>query len=236
MLRHGTVGRSVGDGRQALVWRTLRGRRIAVHTPQGSYASRRAPVELREAERIATCLADLLEPAGQPPLELDIYLIDAVDAAPAHATAIVRLVAPERPGEPIAYPLTRQLVERWYGPRALTAAPLVDGLAGLVAARAQIGPPLDTVQASVNERLAGGHSVSPLATDADGSARTAFVAFLIERYGPEALRAALAGDQAAYQRPLGELEQAWLAAVRRKRREVAPWRSFLQHLLPLIGP
>src|SRR5437879_973218 len=92
----------------ALGWRTYAGKRVAVHAPEGSYAARRAPAELHEAERAAEALEKLLEPpegkrgAGR----VDIYLTDPVVELPAGISAGEPTgngrEAPGVPGETVA--------------------------------------------------------------------------------------------------------------------------------------
>src|SRR4051812_44163658 len=118
-------------------WRTYAGKRVTIYAADGSYAAKRAPLELREAERAIEALEKLLNPpdskrdAGG---RIEIYLTDPVVDLPANTggagtdgaasppplllenvspEAIVRVVQPEAPGEPVTWPLTRLLVPRW---------------------------------------------------------------------------------------------------------------------------
>ena len=68
--------------------------------------------------------------------------------AAAGANAIMRLVSPEAPGEPISLPVTHVLVQRWFGHGAGSAQVFLDGLAGVVGARLGLS---GTVEAA-NER------------------------------------------------------------------------------------
>lgn len=141
------------------MWLTLTGRRVTVHAPAGSYAAKRAASELRAAESAIALLEGLLKPPDDhnsgPTL---IYLTDPVGdlALPIPAVSrhgrndtvsgdavgntIVRVLEPEAPTEPIAKPLTRMLLSRWFGSSVLATASIVDGLAGVVAARTEEGP------------------------------------------------------------------------------------------------
>ena len=237
--------------REALpAWETHTGQRAVVRAPDGSYPARLAAAELREAERVAEALEKLLEP---PPerrgAALEIYLVDAVGAAEAGAAvratagadAIVRAVRPEDPGEPPAHAVTRVLVSRWFGPAAASAELVVNGLAGLVA-----GAPEDADDA-VRAQLAAGTQVSIFAADREppDPVATSFVRFLLASHGPEPLRSFLAAfdperrDQAAveaYQRPLGALEEAWLAGLREVSGMRATFRALFAYLLPLMRP
>src|SRR5439155_20714841 len=89
---HGTNGH--GRAGEAAVeapnWRTYAGKRVTVHAPEGSYAARRAPGELREADRAFDALEKLLDPPdskrGSVP-RVDVYLADPVFVLPAASAA-----------------------------------------------------------------------------------------------------------------------------------------------------
>ncbi|HMA34190.1 MAG TPA: ABC transporter transmembrane domain-containing protein [Chloroflexia bacterium] len=258
----------------APAWRRYPGKHVTVYAPEGSYAGKRAPAELHAAEQAADTLEKLLAP---PPARRDasvaIYLSDplAAPAAPAlgaasgpdgvlaqmAATAIVRVVQPEAPGEPLIWPLTRQLVAAWYGSRAAAAPLLIDGIAGVAAARLGVGPSVPDAHAWVRSETAAGRPVTVLARLAPAlsapmespagarRAATSFVAFLIETFGLDAVRAFLAmydpdrRDQAAvaaFQRPLGALEEAWRGGLRRPPPRGTAFRTFFRHLGPLLHP
>lgn len=254
-------------------WRDNHGKLVTVHALSGSYADRRIQTELHDAEEVAEALVKLLEPPadrrGEP---VDIYLTDPVtaapgvppqpnghDAVPASGTAIIRIVQPEAPGEPVALPLTRTLIARWFGANAASSALFVDGIAGVVAARTGSGPSIQDAQDWVRAQLTAGQSISvfsQMSTQQPPSAAsqanppenriaTAFIAYLLETYGAAALRQFLAAydpsrqDQAtldAFQRPLGALEETWLAGMAHAPGRSSAIRSFLQYLLPLLKP
>src|SRR6476469_7222764 len=71
-------------------WRTYAGKRVTIHAAEGSYAAKRAPAELREAERAIETLEKLLNPpdssrdAGG---RIEIYLTDPVVDLPANSPA-----------------------------------------------------------------------------------------------------------------------------------------------------
>jgi ABC-type multidrug transport system fused ATPase/permease subunit len=239
-----------------LSWQTRSGKGVAVHAPEGSYPARRAAAELREAERAVGAIDELLAPApgggGEAPV--DIYLTDAVvtdeqdaDVAASFGAddeAIVRVVQPDAPGEPIAYPATRVLVRRWFGADAASASLFVNGIAGVVAADTGAGPGVEEADELVRAELAAGHAVSILAPDSDDFA-TSFVGFLLRTHGVGALRDFLAAydperrDNAAvtaYQRPLAALEELWLASLRELSGVRATFSALFSHLLPLVKP
>src|SRR5690242_4958518 len=99
-------------------WQIQRDRRARIHTLPGSWAASQAATELRRTEKVIDELESLLQPEreqrGGP---VEIYLIDRLTAggldAPlttANPNQIVRVVQPDAPAEPIAWPVTRLLV------------------------------------------------------------------------------------------------------------------------------
>jgi ABC-type multidrug transport system fused ATPase/permease subunit len=226
-----------------LSWQTSAGRGVAVHAPEGSYPARRADGELREAERVVEALAELLSPPPDRRRDrVDVYLTDAIAADEGQADvlgdAIVCVIQPDAPAEPIAYPLTRTLVRRWFGPKAATASPFVEGIAGVVGGRR------DEADARIRAQLDAGETVSVFAPGSPDVA-TSFAAFLLETFGPGSLRELLAAydpdrrDQAvvtAYQRPLAALEELWLARLRHVSGARATFRALVGHLVPLLKP
>src|SRR5205823_14926663 len=127
--------------------------------------------------------------------------------------------------------------------QAVTSAALfLSGIAGVVAARIGAGPSVKEADQTVREAMAAGSPVSifsqGLGVRGEGLASdpspltpnpsplaTSFVGFLIENSGPGALSKFLAAydpdrrDQAAaaaFQRPLGALEETWLMGLKRR--------------------
>jgi ABC-type multidrug transport system fused ATPase/permease subunit len=283
----------------AAAWRTYAGRRVVVYAPHRSYVARRAPAELREAERAAEALDKLLgsPEKGTGPLgRVDIYLTDPVVELPvggvslptdgngrvgatapspsvlqpeeAGSNAIVRVVQPEAPGEPVTWPLVRLLLTRRFS-AALASSPfLLDGIAGVIAARTGAGPAIKEADEAVRVELEEGRTVSVIGrrTKDEGprtdgpqvgpsslvlrlwsanSAATSFVAYLIDNHGAGALRKLLESydaerrDQAtisAFGRPLGALEEVWLAGLKRRPRRLSAFPVFLRQIGPLIRP
>lgn len=233
-------------------WRTFSGKRVVVHAPAGSYAATRASAELAEADGAVAALAELLKPVAGAEGSIEIYLTDGAGApgdtvAAAGPGAIVRAIQPEAPGEPVAWPVTQLLLERWLGPAAAAATAVPAGLAGLAAARAGTGPSVAKAREWVQERLAAGQPVTIFVSGQDGPrpATTAFVAHLIDAHGLPALQRFLAGfdperrDQAAlavYERPLAALEETWLASLRRQAGKREAFRELFRYLAPLIRP
>ena len=60
-----------------VAWQDSVGRRVRVRAPTGSWAAGRAPEVLREAERVAEALRELLRPTAEGD-RVDLYLIDLV--------------------------------------------------------------------------------------------------------------------------------------------------------------
>jgi ATP-binding cassette, subfamily B, bacterial len=259
-----------------LAWRTFAGERVKVHALAGSYPARLGESELRHAERIVAELEKLLE----PPRErrggiVRIYLVDPAGELPTQRStatddrdgygtlsntvgdeAIVRVVQPETPSEPIAWPLTRMLIKRWFGPPAASAMVIVDGVAGVVAARTETGPTVRECEERVDAQLAEGDTMAIVAGQvaadtgsatavANQYAATAFAAYLLEAFGTGSLRQFLLefdperrdhAAMTAYQRPLGTLVEMWLANSRRHQAKLSPVRAFFRHIAPLLRP
>jgi len=248
------------------IWRAYEGKGVVIHVPAGSYAETRAAGELREAERALGVLRDLLDPDESGARgRVDIYVTDgfgdvAADGSVpdrrnggARATgvtgerAVVRVVEPEAPGEPVTWPVTRLVIARWFGPRAASADLLVSGIAGIVAARIAAGPTLDEIRERIRGELEEGQPISIFAPAelAQPYVATSFVAYLVDTHGEDALRRLLVEydpdrrDQAAiavYERPLGALEEAWLVTFRELTGSRQAFRQLFQYLMPLIRP
>jgi ABC-type multidrug transport system fused ATPase/permease subunit len=264
------------------IWRTYPGKRLTIHALEGSYAAKRASSELREAERVVAAFADILKPADeQAQNHIHIYLVDPIAETMVgsviqaqhhtdqgqHGTArgdvIVRIIQPEAPGEPVAWPLARLLIPRWFGPRAGEATLFTAGLAGIVAARTGTGPTIKEIDGWVRGELEAGRSISILTqaratrgmansasartagVSSNDRAATAFVNFLIKEFGAASLSAFFQAydpdrrDQAAltaYQRTLGTLEETWLATLRRRPGSGTAFQALFRHLGPYIKP
>src|SRR5919202_2640104 len=168
-------------------WREYAGKHVTVHAPEGSYAAKRAPAELREADRAFDALEKLLDPPDSKrgdASRVDVYLADRLPPgigdrgqgtgsangpisdprSPIPMTegsqAVVRVVQPEAPGEPVTWPLTRLLAGRWYGQAVASAALFLNGIAGVVAARIGSGPSIKEADEAVREALEAGRPVS----------------------------------------------------------------------------
>ena len=181
----------------------------------------------------------------------------AAPGVPGAEGAIVRVVQPEAPGEPPVWPLARRLIGHWFGPDAAAAGLFVEGCAGVAAARIGAGPATAAADDWVRDEIAAGRPVSLVARlDTAGAtgmpqpggdqAATSFVAYLIESAGAPRLRQLLMAydparrDQAVvatYQQPLGALEEAWRAGLRRpRRRSNSNFQAFFRRLIPLLRP
>ncbi|MGH2661220.1 MAG: ABC transporter transmembrane domain-containing protein [Actinomycetota bacterium] len=148
-------------------WEDFPGKGVWLRAPKGSFAATRAPEDLREAERAVAMLEGLLKQrAGD---RIQVYLVDAAPQSAEDPTdelgesGIVRVLEADDPSEPIATPVTGFLVGRWF-PNAASAGPVLEGLAGVVAARTGTGPSIDACHAWVKAQLTAGRRVSALRT------------------------------------------------------------------------
>jgi ABC-type multidrug transport system fused ATPase/permease subunit len=239
------------DAAAALEWRRHESERVVVHALADSYAAGRAATELRDAERLAAAVDRILRPPGPTGGRVDVYLLDPVpdrsDDRPA-AGAVVRVVQPDAPSPPLAVPLTRALLARRFGGHAAAAGDVVvEGIAGLAAAEAGLGPTIAELDERLRSELSAGRAVSLRAagSGAPSPEATSLVAFLLATYGRERLRRLLEehdperadrGALAAYERPLASLEEEWLRALRRRAGTASALRGFLGHLAPLLRP
>jgi ABC-type multidrug transport system fused ATPase/permease subunit len=214
--------------------------------PDGSEAHRRAEASLAQAVRVVVELERLLVPGEQQAQQpIDVYLIDvppqllafeesaaqAVLAAEARGDVVVHVIDPAFATPPLTSQLVRMLVGRWYGPAAVSAAPVVEGIAGVVAALVGDGPSVDAADA---EARLGGAARGP-------AAATSFVAFLLAAYGPASLQSFLASFDptrsddaavAAYGEPLASLEEAWLESLTVEVSTIASGRRLARQVLP----
>jgi ABC-type multidrug transport system fused ATPase/permease subunit/pSer/pThr/pTyr-binding forkhead associated (FHA) protein len=236
---------------------------VELHEAEGALAALEEllqPEPERRTERLDVFLTD-----GFADLTADGVVTDgAGGGAGARAGAIgwdagVRVVQPEAPGEPMTWLLTRMLFARWFSPGLSSSALFHAGIAGVVAAQTGAGPSIDEVRERIREQLASEGSVSIFATSKpDGGSQdessasagptivaTSFVAFLLDTYGPGALRQFLAQydperrDQAAiaaFERSLAALEEAWLASLEHVAGSRAAFGTFMRCLLPFIRP
>ena len=256
-------------------WQDYVDKRVHVYALYGAYTFQRAPAVLNTAREAAKVLTQLLKPQETPwGDQIIIYLTDPFSALSADValksdddshqrmaveivsdSAMVWIVQPEMPDDPLIWALVRLLVARWFGRGAASATPFLDGLAGVVAARTGAGPTVQNADATVRAELAAGRAVSLLSYLAPESqqgpesppplfinrAATSFVAFLLDAFGPRALQEFLVAhdpgrrDQAAisaYQRPLSALEGAWHAHLQRGHSHASTFRHFLRRLDP----
>jgi ABC-type multidrug transport system fused ATPase/permease subunit len=253
---------------RAPIWRTLSSKHIAVLAPEGSYALKQAPNELRQAVRILGALSRLLEPgeAKEKETDLRIYLTDPV-AAPedglhggdgygqerpdAGQGAVLRVVQPDAPGEPLSRAVTERLIALWFSRDAAGSKLFVDGIAGVVDARLGTGASVKEADEWVRGELTEKRDVSvfspPTSGERVGWERTAtsFVAYLLHSYGAGALRRFLTefdpqrrdhSATAVYERPLGKLEEGWIAAVRKSASHRGSYGPFFRQIVPLLKP
>ncbi len=173
----------------------------------------------------------------------------SVAGSPAVAEAVVLPIEPERPDAAVLGPLTRLLIGRWFGRNAASPGRLIDGIAGVLAGRVGVGPGPAEAAAAVRGELEAGKQVSIVGSAPEGAAgdpsATAFVGWLIQAHKADGLRRFLVAydpdrrDQAAtqvFQKPLGGLEEDWLASLQRRPSGRDALRVLLGQLVPMMRP
>ncbi len=251
----------------AFNWEELSGDRVVVHFSPASQAAHVAARELAEADRTVAALEALLTPASSTDEPVHIYLVDPVAAPTAEvapdaagggtshgavgANGIVRVARPEGSPDPIARSLTRLLIPRWFGESAATQL-AVEGIAGLVSAQAETGPPIEEADAFVRAQFGSGAPVSvmgsigpPGPSSPDETppdlASVSFLAFVTREADANALNTFLTasnpdeGSTQAFGAPIAALEEAWVGSLlgAQTGRTI---RSTLAFLLPLMRP
>ena len=143
-----------------VAWEDFSGKRVRVRAPSGSFAVGRAPELLREAEQVAKALEELLHPATSGG-STDLYVVDQVAGTEAAVTGggAILVVGSGEPPTSVAAPLTRALVTAWFGSDAASVEAMVDGIAGVAAAKAETGPPVADADRWVRESLSTGRPV-----------------------------------------------------------------------------
>ena len=158
----------------AFEWQEFAGQRVWVRAPRGSHAARMAPDLLRDADRAAAALERLLSPDRESDeRRVEVYTVDRPldadgPAATVTGSAIVQILDPETAPESIVWPLTRLLVSRWF---SAASDVVVEGLAGIVAAKIDAGPSLKDVERWARERAAGGADMSVVGGPGAGTER-----------------------------------------------------------------
>ena len=196
-------------------WRTFGAGPILATAEPDPYVERHAQAEVHLAERLYHELARLLrKERGHDSSRVVLYLVAGrYDRPPPMPGALVRTLHPDSVAEPLAMPLARLLVERWFGSGALEAGFFLDGIAGLALARSGLGATVTEADAWVQAEMAAGRPVSIFSSSSP--ALTSFAAFLQGRFGTEPMQRFLASydpirrDEAAlaaYERTLGALE------------------------------
>jgi ATP-binding cassette, subfamily B, bacterial len=145
-----------------VTWQEFPGKLVRVRAPAGTWAAAQAPEVLRQAERVADAIGDLLRP--KTAARADLYLVDRVAGGaplgPSGAQGAVLEIASGEPPPPVAWALTRVLLAGWFGPNAVATDAVVEGLAGVAAARAGVGPSTEEADSWVRESLGSGRPVS----------------------------------------------------------------------------
>lgn len=180
-----------------------------------------------------------------------LHMVQEIDA-----DAAVYVLHRDDRDEQLVISLTRALARRWFGESAVSSTFFLDGLAGAVVASSGMGSSLEEINKALKNELREGHAISIFALPSPGDEKapqsvynndiaTSFVAYLIATYGNKSLRQLFAvydverQDQAAlsvYHRPFGQLEEAWLASLRKSTSRRSAMVMFIQGALPLLKP
>ncbi len=169
----------------------------------------------------------------------------------AQGGSIIRAIGPDTPSPPPVRDIARRLIPQWFGDGAASAVRIIDGIAGVVNERLR-GPSVPSPDDWVRAEIAAGRPVSVVANLQEETseialdeAATSFVGYLIKQFGTGSLRDVLTQynperrDEAVvavYHRPLGALEETWLASLRRPSNAAGAIPAFVRRLAPLITP
>ncbi len=204
-------------------WQTFKSTNVTLHVQTETTGVDRAPEDLRKGSRLVSALQHLLKPdpdtVGGP---AEIFVVVAMDSQghppeyPADACVVLQKSETDDFNEQWSVAVTRCLIERWFGASAGSAAVFVQGIAGLAAGNAGVGPSADEADTWVRAELNAGRKVavalpehankqaSELTDRADHSynlAATSLIAFLDSNYGPEKLHRYLSQYDSCPQRP-----------------------------------
>ncbi len=252
------------DRAPAFAWREAKGRWITVRAAADSFAASLVAVELNMAEGILDDLEELLKPAPSKRAPITIYLAELPLLHSGKATqtqggrhSVLRVVSPEGSNPPLDWSLAHVAVETWFGTSSCLAPQMIDGIAGLVASKEGLAPPLPMVEEGLLAQMNDDFMPSSLLREDDELlppqhdeghlvlAAASFVNFLIRRFGADALRQYLSSydparkDHAAlevYQHPIRSLQDAWIKDLWTRRQGAEPWKKLFRYLLPLLRP
>ncbi len=238
-------------------WQELRGKRVVVHAAVGSYAATQASTELRDADKVVEALEKVLDVKKETVQTLiPLYLTDPAlpadgevagyqFAATFQDNGVVRTLQPDAAPPPLADGVVHFAIPRWLGDGAAAATLFLTGVAGVVDARLKRGPTIAECDEWVVHERAEGRSVSIFTDTSDKRLATSFVHYLLTQFSPNAMRLFLTeydrdrrdhAAMAAYQRPLGALEEAWHAHLLRRKRRDGAFSTLFRYLIPLVKP
>jgi ABC-type multidrug transport system fused ATPase/permease subunit len=254
---------SRATGTSSLDWRDFPGNHVVVHALASSQAAERAGELVEQADATVEALIGLLQLApdriGEP---VDLYVVDAVAGGDGTRSAgggrpdqgtgsngVVYVLSNDALAEPLSHPLTRFLIDRWFGPDAARSSLLVQGLGGLAAAVSGSGPDPDAAGDWVRSELMSGKDVTVLRSEEERAAGAdpALVSFmwfltqtgepdslsrLLESYRPERRDEAF---ESVFGQPLAPLEAMWLGSLMGGGHDLS-MSAALKFLLPLIKP
>lgn len=162
-------------GVPGITWQVHEGERVVIHCAERSSASAAAGAYVRHADAILAAVeATVAASKGSGTEPVDLYLVDPLpdlsdDGAqdPSASTGVgatAAFVAVEGDGAAgdLAAPLTRLLLTRKFGPDVGAADVFIEGIAGLAAGQAGVGPTAEEADMIVRGELESGRQVSAL--------------------------------------------------------------------------
>jgi ATP-binding cassette, subfamily B, bacterial len=236
------------------------------YRPRSYAAQRRAWLEGRAeaAWRVLRAFAgDAPEPPPKPHVYLDValshpeqpgaQLTHGAYAMP-EAGEVWAVCRPESPAVGLEEAIAHLVVFQPFAPRAGAVPFLRAGLMAALVANQGHRPATERLHAAPLAQIEQEQpcTILPLLQEksalnqrADGGLAISFFAFLLEAFGPDALRVFLQQydpqrpDQAAiaaYRQPVAGLQDQWLAGVAQRRGQAVSIRGFLGRLLPYAKP
>jgi ATP-binding cassette subfamily B protein len=248
-------------------WQVHETAHFVFHYGPRSYAAQRRAWLAGRAENAWRLLRAFAGDDVEPPPKLHVYL-DVALTAPEEAGAqlthgsfalpeageVWAVCRPESPAEGLEEAIAHLLVFQPLAPQAGRVPFLRAGLAAALAASSGRRPPPERVHAAPLAYLDQEQpcTIVPLLQEesalnqrADDGLALSFFAFLLDTFGPDALRAFLRQydpqqpDQAAaaaYHQPVAALQDQWLAGIAQLHGQAVSIRGFLGRLLPYAKP
>lgn len=258
-------------------WEAIVGNHVTLYVLPGTPEAEHAPEELREADLLLVALKKLLTPDDALVREsISLYLADAHSSLPnlpasmllkeadcvveeqeIRRTPLPRALRLPPHMQSLCLLLTEHVVRQWFGVEAASAGLFIEGIAGVAAAQAGIGPAIEEADRRVRAELEADRPVSVAAkrrSHAEEGNRSAdpldpiaisFVGFLISNADPSALNRYLSAYDSnrtdlaaitAYHQPLAVLEEEWISKLRHHPDNGVLLRNFVRQIFPLLKP